>query len=450
MERRAERPVWAEGVLLGQQHFQAWDRYNEAAQVLRASAVSPHLWGVLSLRIDSDALALGTCRLTGCEAILPDGRLIVLDEGADGAVEVDLTGLPASGGAVHLVMPANDQAEDLPGYASGGKGAAWRPRFVEMADAHDSERSREVMLGSPNLSLRAGEPPETGAVSLKIAEVERLDDTAFRLSSRFIPTVCRIGAAPALTDLVERNLERVSARVSMLRRQQASLGRGQEFGPSEVAGFLLMQTLEPAAVALRSLRANPGSHPWQAYDVLARLVAGLRIFSQADDDTAPHDPPVYDHGDLQSVMQALDHAVDDLIGTALPQHLASIQLVRESESILQVEGVESRLLDEQTLFLAVRFDAATSMTWVDDLPRQVKIGAREELERIVASALPGVQLIHVQRPPNRLPVKTGYEYFRLDKSGEFWGRAREAGSLALYMPAAFRDARVEMVAVHEG
>ena len=450
MERRADRPLWAEGVLLGQQHFQAWDRYNEAAQVLRASAVSPHLWGLLTLVIDSEALALGTCRLTYCEAVLPDGRLIVLDERVDGAVEADLTGLPARGGDIHLAMPANDQAQDLPGYASAGTGAGWRPRFVDMADAHDGERSREVMLGSPNASLRAGEPPESGAVSVKIAEVERLDDRAFRLSARFVPTVCRIGAAPALMDLVERNLERVSARVSVVRRQQASAGRVQEFGPSEVASFLLLQTLEPAAAALRSLRANPGSHPWQAYDVLSRLVAGLRIFSDMDDDNAVPEPPVYDHGDLHAVMQALDRAVDDLIGTALPQHLASIQLVRESESILQVEGVESRLLDEQTLFLAVRFDAATSMTWIDDLPRQVKVGARAELERIVASALPGVQLIHVQRPPNRLPVKTGYEYFRLDKSGEFWGRAREAGSLALYMPAAFRDARVEMVSVHEG
>lgn len=450
MERKAERPIWAEGVLLGQQHFQAWDRYNEAAQALRASAVSPHLWGLLALEVDTESLALGTLRVTRCEVVMPDGRLIVVDERTDGVIEADLTGAPTGGGDVHLTMPRNDRAQDLPGYAASGADAAWRPRFVEMPDAHDGERSREVMLGSPNVSLRVGESPESGVVSLKIAEVERLDETAFRLSSRFIPTVCRIGAAPVLMDLLERNLERIDARVSMVRRQQSSAGRLQEFGPNEMASVLLLQTLEPAAAALRSLRANPGSHPWQAYDVLSRLVAGLRIFAQPDDDAEAPEPPVYDHSELQSVMQALDRVADDLIGTALPQHLASIRLVRESESILQLEGVESRLLDEHTLFLAVRFDAATSMTWIDDLPRQVKVGARSELERIVASALPGVQLIHVQRPPNRLPVKTGYEYFRLDKSGEFWGRAREAGSLALYMPGAFRDARVDMVSVHEG
>lgn len=444
-----ERPLWAEGILLGQQHFQSWDRYIEASQITRTAALSPHVHGLMNLEVDEEALERGSFRLRRCQMFMPDGRLVSFDENVDGSAETSLLELGPGGGRVYAVLAANDKAMELPGYGSADEQGAWKPRFRETPDAHDPERTREVMFASANIVLSINRPTSSSTVHLPIAEVERLDDVAFRMSRDFIPASCRLDTSQGLMDLLDRNLERVATRCALLRRQQAAAGRVQDFGPSEVARFLLMQTLEPAAVALRSLKANPGTHPWFLHDVLSRLVAGLSIFEQPGEDEGETTVPEYDHEDMGQVLQNLDKAVDRLIGTALPQHLSTIRLAQETESIRYVEGVESRLLDEQTLFLAVRMDGTEGMSWIDDLPKQIKIGAREELERIVASGLAGIQLVHVQRPPNRLPVKTGYEYFRLEPVGEFWERAREAGSMAVYVPGAFKEARVEMVSVQE-
>ena len=54
---RAKKTVWAEGVLLGQQHFQQFDDYIEHVQSQRQFIQSPVAFGFKKITIDSSALA---------------------------------------------------------------------------------------------------------------------------------------------------------------------------------------------------------------------------------------------------------------------------------------------------------------------------------------------------------------------------------------------------------
>ena len=75
------------------------------------------------------------------------------------------------------------------------------------------------------------------------------------------------------------------------------------------------------------------------------------------------------------------------------------------------------------------------------------MGARESLESIVASALPGVTLTHSQRPPNKLPVKAGYEYFYLEPRGEFWEGIQAERALGVFLAQEFTSATLEFISV---
>ncbi|RFA29845.1 hypothetical protein CAI21_08400 [Alkalilimnicola ehrlichii] len=188
--------VWAEGVFLGQQHFQLWDRYLEKYQHLRAKSLSPFNWGILSHRIDSDSLANGQYKLLACDVIFPDGRLVSYEGNADEALSCQLD---ASGDHVEvmLAIPSNDSVSGIAGYQNNSRLGAWAASFDQIPDEHDPARVREVMVGRPNLRLfQTGEPQEH-FVSVKLAELVRGVDGAFALNKKFVPPVCHLEAAPA-------------------------------------------------------------------------------------------------------------------------------------------------------------------------------------------------------------------------------------------------------------
>lgn len=436
--------VWAEGVFLGQQHFQLWDQYFEASLQQRTRLQSPFAWGLISASINEDALARGQFRLEACELILPDGRLAALDS-ADEPLVCDLAGAPAERVDIHLGLPTNHSVEGIGGYQSGGRLCAWRATYRNVPDHHDPARVREVMLGSPNLVLLRGDEPREQFAALKLAELVHQGDGHYRLDERFIPSVCRLDAASALEQLLARVNDLVAAKVRVLDERRERFGGVADFGPSELSQFLLLQTLRPALAMLNHLRAHPDLPPERLYCELVKLIAALKSFRP---EAGVEDWPGYRHHDLGGVLHRLEDLLRTLLADAVASHLRGLELKREHDALYSVAGIDSRLLERASFFLAVQHDSADP-AWVGDFARQVKAGSREDIELIVASALPGVRLVHTQRPPNRLPVKSGYEYFRIEPKGEFWERVLDHHSLGVFLPGAFAKAQVELVTVEE-
>lgn len=440
-----EKVVWAEGVFLGQQHFQVWDRYLEQSSYLRAKGVSPFLWGFLDCKIDQEALANGQFRLKACDVILPDGRLVVFREPAELPLLCDLQTAPTDRVELYLSLPANAAVSGVAGYNGRSQLAAWQAGFVHVADQHDPARVREVMLARPNLVLLRGDEPREQFVSIKVAEVQAAGDGGWRLVENYIPTVCRSAASAALNALIGRVFELLQARVRVLAERRAGYGRLTDFGPSELSQFLLLQTLRPPLAMLQHLRSHPDIHPERLYCELAALLVAVRGFCpEAPDD----DTPGYVHADLGATFHRLEAMLRAALAEAVPSQMAGYKFRRENDALYSVDSLDSRLLERSSLFLAVQHDA-DGLAWVADFARQAKVGGREDIELIISSALPGVGLSHTQRPPSRLPVKSGYEYFRIEARGEFWERACEQQSLALYLPHAFTGAKVELLTVEE-
>ncbi|WP_181919324.1 type VI secretion system baseplate subunit TssK [Alkalilimnicola ehrlichii] len=238
-------------------------------------------------------------------------------------------------------------------------------------------------------------------------------------------------------------MQLMQAKVRVLsERQEAS---GGDLGASDLSQFLLLQTLRPALAILQHLRGNLGFHPERLFSELTQLASSLVAFRP---DAKAGELPQYSHGDLTSVFQRFDEMLRVLLTDVMPKQSAGIKLQRESDALYKAENVDIRLLQGASIFLAVLHDDHDP-SWVAEFARQAKCGAREDIELILSSALPGVRITHCQRPPGRLAIKSGYEYFRLEQAGDFWQRVCEHQTLALYMPLTFKGARIEIVTVNE-
>ncbi len=438
--------VWAEGIFLGQQHFQAWDRQLEASQQLRSRALHPFAWGVLACSVDEKALETGCFRLQNCQVIFADGRLASYDAAEQPALALQLE---AGGGQtveIYLALPANQQVEGISGYPARGQISAWQADYRQLGDEYDPGREREVLLARPNLLLLTGGEGRDQFATLKIAEAVNQGDGSYRLVKEYVPPLVRIGASAYLKSLLGRMVEGVGARLRTLheRRLHFSGGPG-EFARTDPGQFLLLQSLGGIYPQLQHLQQTPDLHPELLYRVLCQTLGHLCAFHPEFDPSAL---PRYQHGDLTTVFRAFERQLAEILNLAMGSRSASLNLVRETDSLRSAQDLDQSSLQQLTLFLEVLHEA-DDPTWITDFARQIKVASRGTIEITVASALPGIRVVHTQRPPNKLTTKSGYEYFRLEARGEVWNRVLEERSLALYLPLVFSGSSINLVSVKE-
>ena len=436
--------IWAEGMFLGQQHFQLWDRYFETYQNLQSRSISPLSWGLLDYEIDEEALDNGQFRLSRAQIIFPDGRLISYDISEDAALAIDLKGGHSEKVDLYLCLPANRHASGITGYRENGQLCAWNTDYIRIPDENDPNRQREVMLGRPNLILLTGDESRENFASIQIAEVVNDGDGNFSLVEEFIPTVNRISGSKRIYNLLQGLIELFSAKVRVLneRRQQLS-AQIATFGHTDVSNFLILQTLSGAIPMLRHFKENPQLHPEQLYQVLAKVIGSLCPFSF---DIDVHSIPKYRHNDLTKTFDGIERQLRTLVDVAMPAKMATLQLTKEADLLWSVDNIDSQHLGKNDFYLAVLSPMDDPM-WVKHFERIVKVGARADIEMIVASAMPGVRLVHLQRPPSNLPIKSGYEYFRIEPKGEFWDRISTERTMGVYLPKAFMKVKMEIVLV---
>lgn len=444
--KNLRKVVWAEGVFLGQQHFQAWEEYLEGYQHQQARRLQPMAWGLLSLALEEKALANGRFQLRECSAVFPDGRLVSFDAGEDQPLICELNGRGGETVEIYLALPANQDVEGISGYPRKGRLCAWRADYRQIPDRYDPQREREVLLARSNLLLLTGADSRDAFYSLKIAEVVAEGDGGYRLREEFVPPVARIGASPRLRHLLGRMTEMVGGRLRTLQDRSRQIAGGPaEFAQREPTSLLLLQVLNGAWPRLNHFLQNPDLAPEPLYLLCCQFLGELCTFSPEIE--AGRIPP-YRHDRLGELFPELEQMLGALLNISAPTRSSALRLTRETDALLSASGIDPQMLRQSTFFLEVFFEA-DDPGWIADFARQVKVCSRGGIEMVVATALPGVRLTHTQRPPAQLAVKSGHEYFRMEPRGDFWNRILEEGTLAVFLSGAFVRASVELVTVQE-
>jgi type VI secretion system protein ImpJ len=266
------------------------------------------------------------------------------------------------------------------------------------------------------------------------------------MSSDYIPPLISLQASPPLLAIIDRLLEVARAKVRALadRRRQRSESVA-EFSNADVAHFWLMNNLNAAIPELNHLRHFSQQHPEQLYRVLVRLAGSLCTFSMSHD---AESLPRYQHTELGRVFRDLETTLRQLVDTVIPTTFSVVQLVRETNSLYVANQIDWHTLDKASFYLGVKFEAP-DQSWIDQFPRMVKIGSRDTVEMILSTAMPGVQIRYQSHPPSQLPLRSRYEYFRIESRGDFWDAVVKAGSIAVYVPQMFVGATIELISIQE-
>ncbi len=138
--------------------------------------------------------------------------------------------------------------------------------------------------------------------------------------------------------------------------------------------------------------------------------------------------------------------IRELLDTVISSKYFAIALT-ETKPSYHHGKLDSEKIDAKTAFyLGVSADMA-GVELVDVVPLRFKVGAPDDVEKFVLSALPGVRLQHAPQVPAAVPVRPDMFYFTIDAKGQMYERMLQAQSLLIYVPSGMRELKLELVAV---
>ncbi len=444
-----DKVLWEEGMFLGPQHFQAWERHLMHQLHGRASTVSPFAYGLTSLKIDEDSLVQGEFVLEQVAGVFRDGLyfrapandpLPVRRRFADAFHQrANVLGVflaVREGRAGSMLSKAEDQS------AIG----RYRRRKMEITDDLAGSAVREVAVGDLDLRILWEGESVDGYQVLEIARVTRTG-SAYQLDKNFVPTCLVVGAAPALMRILQRTAELLSSKSEELAGKRGQrVGGTVQFTAADAAGFWLRHTVNTHLPLVAHHCRTPHVHPETVYGVLAALVGALCTFSP---DKLPTSVPPYEHSDLTSTFLELDRQLRDLPQNIVPETCVGIPLTRKGPDEWVGQVQDESLFERANFYLCLSGESSPDK-FIREAPFKVKVTSPAQMESIRTYNVRGVVLTHVPVPPNEIPQRAGCHYFALSREGKHWEAVRDARTIALSIPTEFDEVQVECLAVKKG
>lgn len=438
---------WGEGLFLRPQHFQRQDAYHEARLQEFAQAVHPYAWGVRKARFDMQSLASGTLRAQQLSVVFPDGELYAAPDDDELPEALSLTELPAGiqSTTIHLALPL---LKDFGGNCSDSDDGSAATRFVQSnrttPDLYTDAGEAELAFLRKRVRLLTDDEPRDPFVSVPIARVRRTATGGFELDESFIAPSLSVGASPLLMIQLRRLLDALQAKTDALYGLHREPSQSViEFRSGDIASFWLLHTVNAAFAALSHLFRHPGLHPERLHQELLRLAGSLLTFSKS---YSLADLPIYQHAQPEAGLNRLFDQIRELLDTVISARYFSIALTEVKPSF-HLGRLDSQRIDEGSAFyLSVAADIP-GPELVQSVPVRFKVGAPDDVEKCVLSALPGVKLIHAAQVPAAIPVRPGSHYFAVEARGPLYERMLKSQSLMIYVPSGVRDLKLELIAL---
>jgi type VI secretion system protein ImpJ len=445
--------LWGEGLFLRPQHFQQQDAYHEWRLSQMTRLLHPYAWGVRHIKVDPDALQTGLLRIIELQAVMPDGELFNAPAEDELPPPLSLASMTDGNASqlnefvFHLAMaPLRPNGTNMAATREeADTGARYYRSPIQAADAYTDAVAAEVVVLRKSARLLPDASPRAHLISMPLLRLKKTPTGGFEVDGRFMPPCLNIQASPALFLHLRRLLDVLQAKVDALYGMHREPSKNIiEFRSGDVASFWLLHTASAAFAGLSHLARHPALHPERLFEKLLELAGSLMTFSKT---FTLADLPTYDHLNPGPAFTRLDQIVRELLETVISTRYFAINL-HESQPSFHQGRLDSEQITPSTQFYLGVSAAMQPAELVDVVPARFKVGAPDDVDKLVLSAMPGVKLSHAPQVPAAVPVRPGSYYFTLEARGNLYERMMQAHALTIYVPSGIQDLRLELIAVN--
>ncbi|MEN3109830.1 type VI secretion system baseplate subunit TssK [Uliginosibacterium paludis] len=448
--KTVQKLMWGEGLFLKPQHFQRQDLYHEQRLASGLRAAHACLWGVSSMKVDREALESGLLRLLEIRAIMQDGEQIdapYADPLPEARALADLD-IPADGLVFHLALPL--LRPEGGNSAGAGTRQVAASRYVldsePAGDLYTNAVEGELTVLRKQLRVLADYEPREQYLSFALLRIRKTASGGFEADASFLPPCISIASSPVLTGLLRRLMDMLEAKCEALYGHHREPSRNViEFRSGDVASFWLLHTASSGFAELSHYFHQPALHPERLFQSLLRLAGQLLTFSKA---YSLSDLPAYRHQDPLAGFMALDRIIRELIDTVISARYVGVALSELKPGLFNGRLESEKLGANARFYLSVGSDMPPAEL-VEAVPMRLKLGAPEDVDKLVLSSMPGIKLMAAPQVPAAIPVRPGCYYFSVEPHGPIYERMLQAQSIAIYVPSGFKDLKLELMAVIE-
>lgn len=456
------RPLfWHQGLFLQPQHFQLKDLYDQSLLEPYYQFLQPHLWGVGDCEIQEASLGTRSFHLAAGRFLFPD--MTYVDVPGNAVVEArSFDEAWVEGGKPFTVFLGlkryNDHRENVTVLSKLENIFDVATRFVtttdpeEMPDLHQGGPTAQIKC--LNYALKIFWETELDDLGdyllIPVAQIERSGEE-IRLSREYVPPCLAIGASEILLTMVREVRDQISARGRQLESYKRERGiQSAEFGTRDMVYLLALRSLNRYIPLFTHLTETQQVHPWTVYGLMRQLIGELSSFSERLNVIGEFEDgtlllPAYDHRNLwecfSSAVALITKLIDEI--TAGPEYV--MQLLFDG-TYFAVE-LPPAVFEGGNRFYLVFETEADPQGVLQSLETVAKLSSRESLPILIARALPGIKLEHLQVPPQELPRRARSLYLQVDHHSDQWAQVQKNKNLALYWDAAPEDLKVELMVV---
>lgn len=439
--------LWGEGLFLRPQHFQHQDSYTDtlARQVLLAA--NPFAWGVRDLDLDVESLKNGILRFKRISAIFPNGDFFIAPEVDQLPAPQALQASISDGGTTDFYLSLR-YLNSHGGNCTENPAESSQARYLivqrNAADLFTDAAEADLATLSQIAHIKSEHDNRDPFLTLPIARIRRTASNGFEIDPGFMPPSISLRSAPSLFMMLRRQIDALLAKVEALYGFHREPTKNViEFRSGDIASFWLLHTASSACATLTHLFRNPDTSPERLFHELLRLAGGLLTFSKG---YSLNDLPSYDHLQPGPCFLRIDQILRDLLDTVISTRYFAINLTQPKPAFY-AGHLDSDKIDSETAFYLSVSAAHPQSEIIESIPLRIKLGAPDDVEKLVLSAMSGVRLTHAQQVPGAIPVRPGACYFALDAHGPLYERMLKAQSIMIYAPESYRDLAIELIAV---
>ncbi len=433
--------VWAEGVFLGQQHFQQWElSINEHYQRINNYQLDKS-FGLCQLAINQAELEGGLFKIESIIALMPDGRWLSFnDDFADLSLTIKLDSELEN---IYLALPRSEVVSGISGYPEiEVNKTAWQADYRSCQDLYDSNREQEVLYAKQQFFLTKDQSLESSCCLLKIAELKKARLNQYNLT-KYIAPVMQISASKNLLDLLIQIRNELKNKISQLKlRFKTSPAIAIRDNSSLSYDLMLLTALSKNATIIAHFELQSLIRPKELYIYLTQFIAELNAFVLGDD----VEVKAFDNNNLQELFEASQTKLFELLEMINPVENTSLVLNKQSELLYHSENLKEILANKHYIYLEVKVNQETP-DWNNRFERGIKLGSTSKIHEIFASAVSGIKLKYTKRPPSAITVKPNCEYFQILTEGTYWQHVIEEEYLAILISKEFMFVELNLILV---
>jgi type VI secretion system protein ImpJ len=427
-----KKVIWSEGMLLQPQHLQQAERHEDHVRHLLMRQSTPYAWGFHELEIDQAALTMGKLALVRAVGIFPDGTIFDMPAVDPLPQPVDI---PADMRDEHVVLAlpirrAGAREADVEQYE---ELVRHRVSEVDVPDSNTAgERTALIQLGQLNAQLMPASKLSDAWASLRACRVQELRaDKQVQLDRHYIPPMLNVAANGMLKGYVDELTGLLRQRAEALAGRMTQGGSG---GVSEIADFLMLQTVNRNEPVLAHYGRTTLLHPVNFYETALGLSGDLASFRDARR-AAQFGP--YVHDDLAASFAPVMEDLRRSLSMVLEQSAIRIELHDRKHGVRVAVITDVELQRNATFVLAVT-SSMPGEALRTRFPTQVKVGPVERIRDLVNLQLPGVTLRALPVAPRQIPFHSGANYFELEtRNSDLWRQLEKSGGMAMHIAGDF-------------